>query len=95
MLIEKIEDEMGCANDCPEKDRSIYNIEQCRCYKFEVIEEIEQLMENREKLEEALEESVKLQSHYAGLLNMYDGGKRTQFQNIDEWIMRLEEVKNS
>ena len=39
----------------------------------------------------ALEESIKLQSHYAGLLNMYDGGKRLQFADADEWIKRLAE----
>src|ERR1044071_4528446 len=31
------------------------------------------------ELEGALEESVKLQSHYASLLNMYDGGRRLTF----------------
>lgn len=38
----------------------------------------------------ALEESVKLQSHYAGLLNAHDGGERIQFPNTDAWIERLE-----
>lgn len=37
----------------------------------------------------ALEESVKLQSHYASLLNTYDGGQRMQFSTADEWIKRL------
>jgi hypothetical protein len=32
----------------------------------------------------ALEESVKLQSHYAKLLNMHDGGKRLEFKNALE-----------
>ena len=40
-------------------------------------------------MEEALKESVKLQSHYAKLLNMYDGGERMQFNNADEWMDRL------
>ena len=42
-----------------------------------------------EALEAALEKSVKLQSHYAGLLNAYDGGRRLQFANADAWITRL------
>ena len=42
-----------------------------------------------DQLEEALKESVKLQSHYAKLLNMYDGGERLQFENADEWVDRL------
>ena len=37
----------------------------------------------------ALEKSVELQSHYAKLLNMYDGGKRIGFKNAYEWITRL------
>jgi hypothetical protein len=40
-------------------------------------------------LEIALEESVKLQSHYAKLLNMHDGGRRMQFAGSKEWIDRL------
>ncbi len=45
------------------------------------------------KLKEALTESVKLQSHYAKLLNMYDGGQRMQFESIEAWMDRLDEVK--
>jgi hypothetical protein len=41
------------------------------------------------ELEHALAESVKLQSHYAKLLNMYDGGKRICFKNSEEWLNRL------
>lgn len=52
-------------------------------------------MENitRAELLEALKESVKLQSHYAELLNMYDGGERIIFNNADNWIKRLEYLK--
>lgn len=42
-------------------------------------------------LARALEESVKLQTHYAELLNMYDGGKRIGFNSADAWIDRLRE----
>lgn len=42
-----------------------------------------------EWLRNALAESVKLQSHYASLLNQYDGGRRLQFSNGDAWIERL------
>ena len=41
---------------------------------------------------QALEASVMLQSHYAGLLNQYDGGERKQFKNAQEWILRLKEI---
>jgi len=39
----------------------------------------------------ALEESVKLQTHYAELLNMHDGGERIGFKSVDAWIDRLRE----
>ena len=40
----------------------------------------------------ALEELVQLQSHYAKLLNMHDGGERHGFCNAAEWIARLRET---
>jgi phage terminase large subunit-like protein len=43
-------------------------------------------------MSQALNESVKLQSFYAKLLNMYDGGKRREFANTTEWIDRLIEI---
>ena len=45
------------------------------------------------RLETALEESVSLQSHYAGLLNGYDGGTRKQFSCAQEWLDILAELK--
>lgn len=41
-----------------------------------------------EKIMNALTESVKLQSHYAELLNMHDGGKRMTF-TAESWIERM------
>jgi hypothetical protein len=43
-------------------------------------------------LEVALHESVKLQSHYAELLNMHDGGHRITFRDAAAWIARLRET---
>lgn len=40
----------------------------------------------------ALEESVRLQSHYARLLNMHDGGERIGFMDANEWIARLVKI---
>ena len=37
----------------------------------------------------ALEKSVALQSHYAELLNMSDGGKRMKFTDAWAWFDRL------
>ncbi len=37
----------------------------------------------------ALEESLKLQAHYAMLLNQYDGGQRIIFKSVSEWLDRL------
>lgn len=47
------------------------------------------------KYKDALEESVKLQSHYANLLNMHDGGQRMQFKSGDEWVKRLAYVRDN
>lgn len=47
---------------------------------------------SRADLEKALAESVKLQSHYAEQLNMYDGGERMKFDSADAWISRLRET---
>jgi len=46
------------------------------------------------RLREALDESVRIQSHYAILLNEYDGGKRLIFKSSTEWIERLEALKD-
>ena len=40
----------------------------------------------------ALRQSVKLQSHYASLLNMHDGGERVGFKDAEAWIARLRET---
>lgn len=45
------------------------------------------------QLSEAVKESVKLQSHYARLLNTYDGGQRLQFDTVESWMERLALVK--
>jgi hypothetical protein len=41
----------------------------------------------------ALNESLKLQAHYAELLNMHDGGQRKIFNTIQDWTDRLVETK--
>ena len=53
---------------------------------------IANLMNSKTNIEDlliALEESVKLQSHYANLLNIFDGGKRLTFKDAESWIDRL------
>ncbi len=40
-------------------------------------------------LRTALDESVKLQAHYAKLLNQWDGGHRLIFPSTGSWIARL------
>ena len=46
-----------------------------------------------DELSVALAESLKLQSHYATLLNQYDGGRRMTFQTVCSWLKRLREMK--
>jgi hypothetical protein len=50
---------------------------------------------NFAEVSEALEESVKLQSHYATLLNGHDGGRRRGFRDVEEWIQRLRDCRSS
>jgi hypothetical protein len=45
-----------------------------------------------EDLRIALDESLKLQAHYAKLLNIHDGGKRVVFEKADAWVSRLRET---
>ena len=51
-----------------------------------------QRMATKKELEIALKESLKLQTHYAALLNDYDGGQRRGFLNSEVWIARLKET---
>lgn len=44
------------------------------------------------ELNRALEESLKLQSHYAELLNNYDGGHRKIFKSKESWLNRLDDT---
>jgi len=60
------------------------------CSDFEHCESTERI----DALQYALTESVKLQSHYAELLNQYDGGKRMTFADADAWCTRLLSVKS-
>jgi len=45
------------------------------------------------EVKEALDKSVKLQSHYAKLLNQYDGRERICFSNEEEWLKELRKGK--
>lgn len=47
------------------------------------------------ELVRVLNESVKLQSHYAELLNQYDGGKRLTFKSGLEWWQRCIAVEEA
>jgi hypothetical protein len=45
------------------------------------------------ELRRALKASLRLQAHYAKLLNLYDRGERIIFEDMDEWLARLREVE--
>jgi len=77
----------GICNDCRKPFARISTELRCECETSELRQEIEDF-------KKALEESVKLQSHYAGILNMYDGGQRIEFKDADEWVKRLREIEN-
>lgn len=50
-------------------------------------------LERYDEIRLALEKSIELQSHYAKLLNQFDGGERLLFVNADAWLKRLPTVK--
>jgi hypothetical protein len=56
-------------------------------------QERDRQMERALAAEKALDESVKLQSHYATLLNDYDGGKRMTFADGKAWLERLQHIQ--
>jgi len=60
-----------------------------------IAEQMRRDREDAERQAEALDESVKLQSHYAALLNMHDGGKRMVFANSEEWMNRLKSIDSA
>ena len=47
-IIEHIEDDMGCANDCPMKDNGDYDIDFCICYKADVIDKVQTMAKELE-----------------------------------------------
>jgi len=49
-------------------------------------------MEHSRTLNSRSRNPSKLQSHYAALLNMHDGGNRLQFTTAEDWIARLVEI---
>jgi hypothetical protein len=79
---------------CPKCGEQEREIEALLDWQHEAIKTLMQAGGMTCELVKALEASVKLQSHYAGLLNQYDGGNRMQFDSPFAWLKRLEEVEH-
>jgi len=47
------------------------------------------------ELRQALLRSLELQSHYAKLLNMHDGGERIGFASIEAWLERIKNTEQA
>jgi len=60
----------------------------CKRQMAEAIAELNRLKRHISTTDAALQESVQLQSHYAKLLNQYDGGARMVF-TVESWMDRL------
>lgn len=69
---------------------AILQVAEDYAYVFHNIKPKEQTVE---VLQKALFESIKLQGHYAKLLNQYDGGKRMEFKTIEEWLINVNKFK--
>ena len=55
-IIETIEDEMVCANECPVKGKAPYDIGTCNCYKRETIREIIRLIIVEHKIKDIIDQ---------------------------------------
>ena len=87
--------ETGAVKDKAEIDRLKAELEKFKAPHFSVVKlevKIQSLERQLSVAKEALEKSVKLQSHYAGLLNSYDRGERLTFANADQWLERLQKL---
>lgn len=76
----------------------LFDQDQLRDQKDGNVFRIASLIENATglvELKEALAESVKLQAHYATLLNQWDGGKRIVFPDAEAWLARLRELRKA
>lgn len=67
---------------------------EARALLIEAARHIDALTSDLEAARGALEQSVKFQSHYAAILNDWDGGKRMVFANADAWMDRLRALKD-
>ena len=67
----------------------------CRGFVEALIDALERERARVAKLEAGLQQSVELQSHYAELLNMHDGGQRLAFANAEAWLDRLAVLKDT
>ena len=59
-----------------------------------LLTEREELRTEAHRVMAALRESLKLQCHYAKLLNMHDGGERMTFQTPAQWMDRIDDCRN-
>jgi hypothetical protein len=69
------------------------------CIQNRILEGIREALFMKREVEEkltrlqiALRESLILQSHYAALLNQFDGGNRRGFADPEAWMKRLKET---
>ena len=75
--------------------RAVAEIKRLQNQRSELFSAANEMQQEIASLKAALEESVKLQAHYAELLNMHDGGKRIVFQSTDDWLARMERIKDA
>ena len=79
----------GMSDDVVERARMVLRNDPGACTADTVaklLNEIEHLHAEIEALRAALEASVRLQSHYAWLLNEHDDGGRMTFDDADAWM---------
>jgi hypothetical protein len=56
------------------------------------VQELSSVHDENEILKQAIIQSLKVQSHYACVLNLYDGSQRPIFSSVKEWITHLKVI---
>lgn len=86
-LLDNLRRDLAAERTASENLDRVRKEQEIRAQRFQ--QENVQLKADLAFVREALEESVKLQSHYAELLNMHDGGARLTFADAQAWMDRL------
>ena len=86
-------DAVARANEIANKHAAVGHMAACtEAIASAITQAVSEYKDEIDRLRRGLEESVKIQAHYAHLLNGYDDGKRIAFLDGDAWLKRLDTI---